>query len=403
MIIDFRNSQSLTPGCYGVGAHFDLAGLLRIENLQGLHNLRKLQLDNNQITRIENLEPLVQLEWLDLSFNLIKTIEGLDTLKRLRDLSLYNNQITAIQGLEQCTSLQVVSLGNNNIAELDAMLYFRRMPQVEVLCMDGNPCCASGDGGENRGQAYRSFCHAFLPQLKYLDYELITLAEKQAARDGGVPAEKLAEVEEADAGLEKARKIAQDRAASVAHLAAANLEMAETMYDELFADDVEFAKIAGLPGLQPLLGALQESLSVAGEELRELGMDKDRRIRDEMDMFAEALAATLKDAETGTSAEIASWERRFKHASRAVLSAGSAADAQSEDVAALHKLAAEAEALGAMATKLELQAHETIEVRTCGSCFACLFEGRSLAHPLPLLSPSPLLFLSPLPPFAVHA
>jgi Leucine-rich repeat (LRR) protein len=50
--------------------------LIKINNLLGFENLKKLQLDNNNIEKIENLEHLVHLEWLDLSFNKIKKIEG---------------------------------------------------------------------------------------------------------------------------------------------------------------------------------------------------------------------------------------------------------------------------------------------------------------------------------------
>lgn len=52
--------------------------IVEIDNLKGMDNLTKLQLDNNIITKIKGLETLKQLKWLDLSFNSIETIEGLD-------------------------------------------------------------------------------------------------------------------------------------------------------------------------------------------------------------------------------------------------------------------------------------------------------------------------------------
>ena len=48
-----------------------------------MEKLTTLQLDNNIIVKIQGLEGLVNLRWLDLSFNLIEKIEGLDKNKQL--------------------------------------------------------------------------------------------------------------------------------------------------------------------------------------------------------------------------------------------------------------------------------------------------------------------------------
>lgn len=50
--VPFREVQHLA---------FSFKNILRIENLQGLDNLVKLQLDNNIIQKIENLDHLVRL------------------------------------------------------------------------------------------------------------------------------------------------------------------------------------------------------------------------------------------------------------------------------------------------------------------------------------------------------
>jgi Leucine-rich repeat (LRR) protein len=71
---------------------FSFKNILKIDNLQGLFALVKLQLDNNIIEKIENISHLTNLEWLDLSFNNISKIEGLDSLLKLTDLSLFNNR-----------------------------------------------------------------------------------------------------------------------------------------------------------------------------------------------------------------------------------------------------------------------------------------------------------------------
>lgn len=298
------------------------AGLLRIENLNLLKSLKKLQLDNNGISKIENLEALTHLEWLgggacppraarampslapqhtcnargrpgtltpnatcpapaDLSFNRIKKIEGLSHLSRLRDLSLFNNEISVAEGLEGLHALQCLSLGSNTLTGIDTVLYFRKLPALEALTLEGNPLCKPVEGSRDN---YTSYAHAFLPHLKYLDYRLITAAEKSSARDGGVPAEKLGEVEEKSAAEEKAAAAAADRSALVASLAEQNLEMAVTFPGELFADEPEFQKLLalGMPGLEPLVKALGEALTGPANNLKELAGDKDARIRGEM-------------------------------------------------------------------------------------------------------------------------
>lgn len=65
---------------------FSFQNILKVDNLDGLFSLVKLQLDNNIIEKIENISHLTNLEWLDLSFNNIQHIEGLDTLVKLTDL-----------------------------------------------------------------------------------------------------------------------------------------------------------------------------------------------------------------------------------------------------------------------------------------------------------------------------
>lgn len=81
--------------------------IFKIENLETLRHLVKLQLDNNVIQEIDGIGHLVQLEWLDLSFNNISSIKGLESLVKLTDLSLYNNCISKVENLDSLKQLQV--------------------------------------------------------------------------------------------------------------------------------------------------------------------------------------------------------------------------------------------------------------------------------------------------------
>ena len=73
------------------------ANILKIQNLQGLYALEKLDLDNNIIGEIDGLEHLQELRWLDLSFNCISVITNLEKLTGLTDLALYSNNIEKVE------------------------------------------------------------------------------------------------------------------------------------------------------------------------------------------------------------------------------------------------------------------------------------------------------------------
>ena len=151
--------------------------IVEIDNLWGIESLIKLQLDNNIITRIQGLETLTQLKWLDLSFNMIEKIEGLDNLVMLEDLALFQNRIVIIEGLDSLENLNVLSVGNNLIALLeDAVKYLYKLHnKLEVLKMVGNTFKETGD------KEYKRRIIAYLPRLKYLDYQLIDSEERDKA------------------------------------------------------------------------------------------------------------------------------------------------------------------------------------------------------------------------------
>ena len=150
-----------------------------MQNFQGMERLEKLQLDNNIIEKIENISHLSHLKWLDLSFNVIKEIEGVDTLVNLEDLSLYNNQIKTLKGLENCKKLTVFSIGNNKITSYEQIIsYFGKgikFKCLQVLNVAGNPFTKEPD--------YKNHIINQLPNLRYLDYQYIDEAQRNAIRE----------------------------------------------------------------------------------------------------------------------------------------------------------------------------------------------------------------------------
>ncbi|KFQ17902.1 Leucine-rich repeat-containing protein 48, partial [Merops nubicus] len=262
--------------------------ILQVDNLWQLENLTKLQLDNNIIEKIEGLESLVHLVWLDLSFNNIEVIEGLDTLVKLQDLSLYNNRISKIEHMDTLQELQILSIGKNNLASLEDMIYLRKLKNLRTLSLTGNPLC--------QDEQYPLFVVASLPDLMYLDFELVSdttvsvcaspaCSTLQSLRGVGVPAI-LKHSGQAPCRNEACR----NTPSFVEHLNGSFL------FDSMYAEDPEAAKLAYLPGVGDLLQAYpswaQEFVSVC-ENLFNFGLKEHEKREAEVSDFHTSLQEAL--------------------------------------------------------------------------------------------------------------
>lgn len=135
-----------------------------------------------------------------------------------------------------------------------------------------------------------------------------------------MPAEKLAEVEEKSAQEERASAGTQARDKLIQQLAAQNLDMAASFPGEIFDDEPEFVKLRamGMPGLDPLMKALEAALVEPSNTLKELGGEKDARIKAEISMFAEAVGETTGEALLEAQRAVDEWETQLKLAVREV-------------------------------------------------------------------------------------
>jgi hypothetical protein len=105
----------------------------KIQNLGHLKKLRRLRLNNNRITKVEGLEELIKLEDLDLSnitahtgiypdveCNGIRKIEGLDNLTSLRRLNLWGNPITKLEDMGLLKNLEYLNMGTEGTLNIGA-------------------------------------------------------------------------------------------------------------------------------------------------------------------------------------------------------------------------------------------------------------------------------------------
>lgn len=167
-----------------------------------LRGLVKLTLSHNIIERIENLDELVHLRELDLSFNHIRIMENLNNLERVEILLLYDNEIAVVQGIDNLKRLTILNIGNNKIGDWEhvstqlpltndhyffsrsvtydrplslQVTYLRNFDALRSLNTCENPCVEI-DG-------YTDYLFAFVPQLLYYRYRMISESERQSAID----------------------------------------------------------------------------------------------------------------------------------------------------------------------------------------------------------------------------
>ncbi|NWT17985.1 DRC3 protein, partial [Vireo altiloquus] len=251
--------------------------ILQIDNLWRLENLTKLQLDNNVIEKIEGLESLVHLVWLDLSFNNIEVIEGLDTLVKLQDLSLYSNRISKIEHMDTLQELQIFSIGKNNLTVLEDVVYLRRLKYLRTLNLSGNPFCNQ--------EHYRLFVVAHLPSLVYLDFKLVRdstvrFLHSLIGKSGNSILQSLCFVIPAlGAGSLQKSGSQKHTTAFVEYLNGSFL------FDSLYAEDTEVAKLASLPEVEELLQAYPSWFVSVCENLYNYGLEEHEKREAEVSKF----------------------------------------------------------------------------------------------------------------------
>lgn len=278
----------------------DFKNIQQIENLWQFRNLRKLQLDNNIINTITGLDQLIHLEWLDLSFNNLKEIRGLEKLTKLKDVSLAHNLIKHVGGLDTLTELQVLSLGHNQLEDLQGtVLYLHQLPSLETLCLKGNMFSVVPSHEDERMEIevfrdYQMVCLAFLPNLIYLDYEMITDEARAAAcerHDESITELKTKERQEMikrQQEDEKQKKLLQLKTAYIDGIED------EQLYMSLFEEDNEAKRLALIPGEQERLDKYHDNALLISEEIRAIGLEEEDKRRKEREAFFIALKKALE-------------------------------------------------------------------------------------------------------------
>jgi dynein light chain 1 len=119
-----------------------------------------------------------KLRLLSLSRNALKRIERLeDVAETLEELWLSYNLISSLDGLQGCNKLRTLYIGNNKISDLGELDKLASLPELRELLVLGNPMFDGMDKPTARVAVVRK-----LPNLAKLDNEMITGAERDAAK-----------------------------------------------------------------------------------------------------------------------------------------------------------------------------------------------------------------------------
>ena len=128
---------------------------------------------------------------------------------------------------------------------------------------------------------------AYLNDLTYLDYSMVTKAETVAAREQYQ--DELLDVEEKEA-LEEEKATRELAAAKhTLKLRDANLTAVETIFDDMFADDTEMAKLKHLPGISDIVNSFQSEVESASDLFLQTGLARDQQKKHEQGQFELAL------------------------------------------------------------------------------------------------------------------
>ncbi|KYN34092.1 Leucine-rich repeat-containing protein 48 [Trachymyrmex septentrionalis] len=253
--------------------------ILNIDYLWLLKSLVKLSLSHNAIQRIENLDELRHLKELNLSFNRIKIMENLNNLHQLEILLLYNNEISIIQNISDLKKLTILNIGKNKIDDWEHVLYLRDFKALKSLNTYDNPC--------TKIDGYLDYLFAFIPQLTYCQYKMISENERQSAIDKHY--RRISNLKENEAKIQTELELQQEFENKTLLLFASYVEHLDEdyLFQQMFSSD----KVAGRTlsmineNTQNAFEEYKKSFVDICHELYELGLRENDKRAEEIRLF----------------------------------------------------------------------------------------------------------------------
>ncbi|KAH7278696.1 hypothetical protein KP509_38G052800 [Ceratopteris richardii] len=269
-----------------------------------------IQLDVGSVERLDERKRVMPLKkvthlvfsFKDLSFNKIEKIEGLESLKNLDDLSLYCNQIKHIEGLDTLQSLTSLSLGKNLLQNLEEVLYLRRLKNLRLLTLDGNPLCKDPD--------YRVYVIGHLRDLRFLDHRVVDDESLTAAREQYQ--DEMLEVKQKEADEEELLKASQAKEKQKELFKEANLFLIDALFDSMLAEDAEYLKMKEVPGLLEALDEYRQKNEVNNEEVIGLILEQHEKKKEEISAWRSAINKILDERDKASFTALDSFNKLMK-------------------------------------------------------------------------------------------
>eukprot|EP00262_Sarcandra_glabra_P018364 TRINITY_DN6555_c0_g1_i1.p1 TRINITY_DN6555_c0_g1~~TRINITY_DN6555_c0_g1_i1.p1 ORF type:complete len:334 (+),score=40.88 TRINITY_DN6555_c0_g1_i1:427-1428(+) len=136
---------------------------IRTVNLHGLKCIKKISLQSNRLTSMTGFQDCVALEELYLSHNGILKMEGLSNLINLRILDISSNKLTAVNNIEKLTRLEDLWLNDNQIESLEGidLAVAGSREKLTTIYLEHNPCAKSPN--------YSTTLRQIFPSLQQID------------------------------------------------------------------------------------------------------------------------------------------------------------------------------------------------------------------------------------------
>ncbi|XP_012058247.1 PREDICTED: leucine-rich repeat-containing protein 48-like [Atta cephalotes] len=257
--------------------------ILNIDHLWLLKSLVKLSLSHNVIQRIENLDELCHLKELNLSFNNIKIMENLNNLHQLEILLLYSNEISIVQNISDLKKLIILNIGKNKIDDWEHVVYLHDFKSLKSLNTCDNPC--------TKIDGYLDYLFAFMPQLTYCQYKMISENERQSAIDKHYRI--ISNLKENEAKIQTELELQQEFENKTLLLFASYVEHLDEdyLFQQIFSSD----KVAGRTlstineNTQNAFEEYKKSFVAMCHELCELGLQENDRRTEEIRLFETAV------------------------------------------------------------------------------------------------------------------
>ncbi|XP_018378000.1 PREDICTED: dynein regulatory complex subunit 3-like [Trachymyrmex cornetzi] len=252
--------------------------ILNIDHLWLLKSLVKLSLSHNVIQRIENLDELCHLKELNLSFNRIKIMENLNNLHQLEILLLYSNEISIIQNINDLKKLTILNIGKNKIDDWEHVVYLRDFKSLKSLNTCDNPC--------TKIDGYLDYLFAFMPQLTYCQYKMISENERQSAIDKHYRI--ISNLKENEAKIQTELKLQQEFENKTLLLFASYVEHLDEdyLFQQMFSSDKAGKTLSTInANTQNAFEEYKKSFVAICHELYELGLRENDRRTEEIRLF----------------------------------------------------------------------------------------------------------------------